>query len=171
MYCLKPKSRLKGVSAIEFAVIFPVLFLMLYALLTYSIVFAVKHSLSLAAAEGARAAVRFNSVSSDTVQLRREAACLMALNSLTWLTAIKGQASCNDGSAGSSNNVISVTVIGRPNACAPTAAPPLNNTVSCIEVYARYSYAVSPIIPVLQAILPVPQLLEGKSVTQIALRN
>lgn len=164
MYSLQPKKKMKGVSAIEFGLIFPILFLMLYGLLTYSLIFAVKHSLALAAAEGARAAVRFTSASNDTLQMRRDAACLMATNSLSWLTAIKGAASCNGGA------LINVEVIGSPNPCAPLAAP-LNSAVNCVEVYARYSYAASPIIPVIQAILPVPQRLEGKSVTQIALRN
>lgn len=45
------KYRNTGVAAIEFALIFPVLFLMLYGLITYSMIFAVQHSLNLAAAE------------------------------------------------------------------------------------------------------------------------
>lgn len=53
------KNTTTGVAAIEFALIFPVLFLMLYGLITYSMIFAVQHSLNLAAAEGARASIRY----------------------------------------------------------------------------------------------------------------
>lgn len=159
----KSKSKEKGISAVEFALIFPIIFLMLYGLLTYSLVFAAQHALSLAAAEGARAAVRFSSTS-DTFEVRKNAACQMAMESLVWLTSIKGAASCNGGAD------INIQVIGRNQPCAATAAP-LQSSLHCVEVYAQYSYRRNPIIPVLPAILPVPQNLQGKSVTQIALRS
>lgn len=159
---IKNKKQ-RGVSAIEFAMVFPVLFLMLYGLLTYSLIFAVKHSLALAAAEGARAAVRFQTVSSDTAAQRKAAACQIAKNSIDWITSIAGAASCNGSS------VINIDVETYNGAC---GIPPANTQgVQCIRVSARYSYNVLPIIPILPLILPVPAVLESKSSTQIALMN
>lgn len=48
-----------GVSAIEFALVFPVFFMILYAIISYGLIMVAQQSISLAAAEGARASVRY----------------------------------------------------------------------------------------------------------------
>ena len=50
-----------GAAAIEFALVFPLFFLIFYAILTYGMIFVAQQSITLAAAEGARAALRFAS--------------------------------------------------------------------------------------------------------------
>ncbi|WP_175624714.1 MULTISPECIES: TadE/TadG family type IV pilus assembly protein [Oxalobacteraceae] len=56
--CLERKQ--KGAAAIEFAFVFPVFFLVFYGIITYGIIFLAQQSITLAAAEGARAALRFS---------------------------------------------------------------------------------------------------------------
>ncbi|MGM0516321.1 MAG: TadE family protein [Pseudomonadota bacterium] len=51
-------SRQQGVAAIEFALIFPLLFAIFYAAVTYGFVFMLNQGLTFAAEEGARAALR-----------------------------------------------------------------------------------------------------------------
>lgn len=48
-----------GASAIEFALVFPLFFLIVYALITYGMIFVAQQSVTQAAAEGARAALRY----------------------------------------------------------------------------------------------------------------
>ena len=52
-------KKQQGAAAIEFAIIFPIFFLIFYAIITYGLIFAVQQTVTLAAAEGARAAVRY----------------------------------------------------------------------------------------------------------------
>jgi Flp pilus assembly protein TadG len=62
--CLERKQ--KGAAAIEFAFVFPVFFLVFYGIITYGIIFLAQQSITLAAAEGARAALRY--AATDTVR-------------------------------------------------------------------------------------------------------
>lgn len=117
---LKDKFNPRGVAAIEFALIFHILFLMLYGLLTYSLIFAIQHTLSLAAAEGGRAAVRFISNNDlNNLQLRKNAACIAAGNALSVVVESKICPASNSAS------------------------------VKCIEVNVGYDYKNHPFIPVL----------------------
>ncbi|SAL37881.1 TadE family protein [Caballeronia udeis] len=48
----------RGSMAVEFAIVFPLFFLVFYAIVTYSMIFVAQQSLTLAASEGARAPLR-----------------------------------------------------------------------------------------------------------------
>jgi hypothetical protein len=63
-------NRQRGVAALELALVFPVLFLMMYGLLSYGLIFAAQHSLAQSAAEGARAALRFDSLNDAEASAR-----------------------------------------------------------------------------------------------------
>lgn len=138
----------KGVAALEFALVFPVLFLVLYGILSYSLVFAAQHSLSQAAAEGARAAVRFQS-SSDTLEKRKEAACTTARQGLVWLERMGGWQS----SAGCQ--------VTAANCAVPHSNPA---QLTCLKVVLTGDF--SRLIP---RLLPLPNALEGQAMTHIAL--
>lgn len=56
---MKNRQRQRGNIAIEFAIVFLLFFFVFYAIVTYSLIFVAQQSLTLAAAEGARAALRF----------------------------------------------------------------------------------------------------------------
>lgn len=154
---LKDKFNPRGVAAIEFALIFHILFLMLYGLLTYSLIFAIQHTLSLAAAEGGRAAVRFISNNDlNNLQLRKNAACIAAGNALSWISKKTSSEVCKE----NLGNGLSVVVESK-------ICPASNSaSVKCIEVNVGYDYKNHPFIPVL---LPVPNKLMGYSFTQFAL--
>lgn len=49
-------QRQRGATAVEFALVFPLFFLIFYAIVTFGLIFAVQQNLTLAATEGARAA-------------------------------------------------------------------------------------------------------------------
>jgi len=69
----------RGVAAIEFALIFPVFFLLLYGIIAYVLIFLAQQSLTLAAEEGARAALRY------TTGDRGAAACGTVTPLVSWL--------------------------------------------------------------------------------------
>lgn len=151
-----------GVAALEFALVFPVLFMLLYAMLTYALVFATQHALSLAAAEGGRAAIRFTSLK-DTVDDRKQAACVMARQSLGWLErATRQPVLCPAFGSGA------LRVDAQDQTCPPGANPAAATGLRCMSVVVRYDYGAAPLIPKLP-LVPVPERLSGEAVTQIAL--
>ena len=67
-------KRQRGVAAIEFAFIFPIFFLIFYAIITYGLILVAQQSITLAAAEGARAALRFAATETVRTNNARNAA-------------------------------------------------------------------------------------------------
>jgi len=54
-----PRSRQRGIYALEWAIIFPVFFVLLYGVICYGLTFLVRESMQHAVEEGARAALRY----------------------------------------------------------------------------------------------------------------
>lgn len=145
----------RGVAALEFALIFPVLFLMIYALLCYSMIFAVQHALNLAAAEGARASVRFKT-SDDSIGDREDAACMAITESLSWLKDMGVVVNCE----GDGGNGLFVDINPYSNN--------LNKNIAEFYINIDFNYKQYPIIPPLM--LPVPANIKSHAVSQFSLK-
>src|ERR1700709_770159 len=87
----------RGVAAIEFALVFPLFFIIFYAIVTYGLIFAANQTLSLAAQEGGRAALRFAGETSlpDAYAKRTKNACDTAQGLVAWIPA--ATATCSTG--------------------------------------------------------------------------
>lgn len=144
----------RGVAAIEFALVFPVFFMLLYGILTYCLIFVAQQSLALAAEEGARAALRY----AATPAARGTTACAVATQAVGWL--------------GSAN--ISCTAAVTPTCSVPPAVP----AVACvaagaaypIKVTVSYPYGTQPLVPFLLGTLmsvAVPATLGSSATVQI----
>lgn len=122
--------RQRGVVALEFALVF--LFGMLpLLLLTLSgvLIFAAKQSLTLAAADGARAALRYGST--GALAEREAAACAAAAQSMQWLLNYTAATpNCTDAP-------IAVTGLSCPSAA----------SVQCVQVTTSFDYDKKPFIP------------------------
>lgn len=137
----------RGIAAIEFALIFPIFFVVLYGIITYVLIFLAQQSLALAAEEGARAALRYTTADRGTI------ACNTAKQLVGWL-----------GGGG-----------GAPTAtCTPvgpfTCAFPAGTTAQCITVNLVYPYAARPLVPLLLGPLmrvAVPATLASSATVQI----
>ncbi|WP_347554364.1 TadE/TadG family type IV pilus assembly protein [Robbsia sp. KACC 23696] len=128
----------RGVAAVEFALVFPVVFLLVYGLITWALILLAQQTLTLAVGEGARAALRY-STSPVT------AACSAVNNATTWL----GSTAC---------------VASTPSA---TACPYLS-TQSCLKVTASYNYASKPLVPTLPFLnLVLPATLTASTIVQL----
>ena len=162
---MRYKKRERGAAAIEFAILFPIFFIIFYAIVTYGLIFAAQQSMTLAAAEGARAAVRYQK--GDTQIARQNsrvaAACDMANQSLSWLRKAGGQATAPAaGVCGTGTTSVQAT----PVACSGVTG------VSCVRVLVTYNYSAAPLVPKLLGpvfSLPTPNLLQGQAVAQISL--
>lgn len=129
----------RGAVVIEFALVFVLFFMVMYGITAYGIIFAIKHSLTQAANEGARAAVQ------DVGGLpeRLELASTVAAQSVAWL--------------GANAPVPVVTVVQ------PCTAP-----FVCVEVSLVYDYAANPLVPALPALgVVLPDSLTGQATVQL----
>lgn len=158
-------KKQQGAAAIEFAILFPIFFLIFYAIITYGLIFAAQQTVTLAAAEGARAAVRYQvgKTPGDRQDARFKAACDMANQSLLWLRKAAGQtAELTKGTCSAGTVDVKTT---------PTACSGLSN-VSCVQVLVKYDYEKAPFIPRLLGplmSLPTPKVLQGQAIAQISL--
>lgn len=144
-------KRNTGAAAIEFALVFPLFFVIFYAIITYGLIFVAQQSITLAAAEGARAALR--SAASDAVRGENATNAAIGTGSAAyWLTP-------------------RLTVENSLSTC-PYSSEANNNTgVRCYRVTVRYAgYAQNPLVPLLLGPLMsvlVPDKLESTAVIQI----
>lgn len=125
----QPRAQ-RGVVAIEFALVFlfgvvPLLLLTLSGVL----IFAAKQSLTLAAADGARAALRYGS--DGSLAGREQAACSAAAQAMGWLLTFAGApADC-------STPMVVVAAMACPSAAG----------VQCVQVTTSFDYDKHPFIP------------------------
>jgi len=120
--------RQRGVVSIEYALLL-ILGILPLLLITFTgvMVFAAQQSLTLAASEGARAALGYGDLAT-----RRSNACQASARSMQWLLNFSGQAA-DCGTASAAPIVVS-------------AAYPCD-TAQCIEVSVSYDYDQHPFIP------------------------
>lgn len=137
----------QGSASVEFVLLFPALFLIFYAIVTYGLIFGAQHTMALAAAEGGRAALRYQNAAdgAQALSLRIAAAQAAAARPLAWLQAVTGSADPQP------------IVTFAP--CAEAAA------LTCLTVRIAYDYRAAPLVP---SLLPVPATLSSESVVQIS---
>ncbi|WP_322070385.1 TadE/TadG family type IV pilus assembly protein [Paraburkholderia bannensis] len=143
------RERQRGVAAIEFALAFPLFFAILYGIVMYSMMFLVQHSLTSAAAEGARAALVYQNATtvSGALTSRGTAACARALAVVSWLTQ---PPTCNQ------------TVSTAPAGCSDNAA------MDCVQITLSYGWKANPLVPPLPLMnLLAPVSLTGQATVQI----
>ncbi|WP_225782919.1 TadE/TadG family type IV pilus assembly protein [Xenophilus sp. Marseille-Q4582] len=137
----------QGSASVEFVLLFPALFLILYAIVTYGLIFGAQHTMALAAAEGGRAALRYQNAadSAQALAQRMDAARAAAARPLAWLQAATGSSD--------------------PQPVVSSVACTENTALTCITVRIAYDYRAAPLIP---SLLPVPATLSSESVVQLS---
>lgn len=138
----------RGIAAIEFALVFPVFFVLLYGIITYVLIFLAQQSLALAAEEGARAALRYTTANRGTI------ACSTATQLVSWL-----------GSSSGGIPVATCTPVG-PFTC----ALPVGTTAQCMTINVSYPYSSQPLVPLLLGSVmsvAVPTTLASSATVQI----
>ncbi|AHX14991.1 pilus assembly protein TadE [Dyella jiangningensis] len=135
------RQRQRGVAAIEFALVFMLGILPLIMLtMTGVLIFAAKESLTLAASEGARAALHYGNATQ-----RQTFACQAAQQSMQWLLNFTGESvDCSaPQSPGGSYTPIAVST---------TSPCPSNAAVQCMTVVTSFDYDKHPFIPVASSV-------------------
>ena len=141
-----------GAALLEFALVAPLLFLFLYAIVAYGMVLAVKHAVTQAAADAARAAVPV------TQDLPAESgpsgtALAQANVDLNWLG---GTNACSQPGFSCTTSVLS-------------PCPGSGSSTNCLQVTVRYDYVDHPIVPSLPGLgLILPDSLQSSTTTLLA---
>ena len=146
------RSAERGQAAIEFAIVFLLFFAMLWGILTFGFIFAAQNTLTLAAENGARAALRYQPATSaaGAMAARIAAAQTAAINTVQWLQ----------------NFTPAYDPAGYLTA---TSAPCIYNAnLICFHVQISYPYAQHPLIPPFPGFgLFAPAQLVGKATMQV----
>lgn len=140
----------RGATAIEFALVFPLFFMILYAIITFSLILVAQQNLTLAASEGARAALNWQSNTSvdDALINRGKAACAAAR--LMTATLVQAQTTCT----------------ASPSYCGT------DNAMRCVSVQLSYDYLTYPLVPILPLLgFAVPGTLSSSATVQLNPEN
>lgn len=161
----------RGAAAVEYALVFPVLFLLFYGILSYGLIFLLRLSLQHSAEEGARAALRYQWTAQTQPQSAEQRLATQLANRMAaaeqtahhyagWIDSwtpptVQVQACPSNGSGGSDCS----TFTGAVSACGITLDAGCQIVVTVI-----YPYASHPLIPVLIGVgLMVPDRLVGQA--------
>lgn len=144
-----------GAYAVEYALVFPVLFVLVYGALSLAVVMTMRMSLQHAAEEGARAALRFTA----QVDGRRQAASTVAQSQTSWMPGPRVVASAVCQLGGECEPVATATPLAIPPSCGNEVA-----TACQVVVAVSYDYAAHPIFPALPGLgLLLPDRLQGRA--------
>lgn len=145
----------RGSSAVEFAIVFPVFFLIFYAIVTYGVIFAAQQSLTLIAEESARTSLKYVAMPAGTtpdaaIAKRASAACNYANSATALLHWSSTVAQC----------------VATPAACT------YDSSMRCIQVVMTYNYASNPLVPSLPLLdLTTPPTLSAQAMVQLNPEN
>jgi len=121
-----------GASAVEFALVVPLLLLLLFGIISYGVMLSFRQTLSQAAAEGARAAaVTFVKADKQTAGY---SAIQGALDSFG--------TTCTSGVLRKGSTSVGTCTVTAPGPCTPVAVG-----VECVTVTLSYDYRDHPIVP------------------------
>lgn len=129
----------RGAVAVEFAMVFVIFFILLYGGIAYGMIFAIKHSFTQAAAEGARAALQ----DVGDLDARKALALDTATQIVSWLDK------------------------WAPTP-AVTSAPCATTPYTCITVTLTYDYQANPIVPAIPGLgVVLPDTITSQATVQL----
>lgn len=145
--------RQRGVYALEWAIIFPVFFALLYATISYGLTFLVRESMQLAAEDGARATLRYQTNRNG----RLDAARTLVQQRMDWLpSTLRPSASSID---------VRICRLQDSNLCSPSLScgMPLNERCM-VHVGFSIPYGSNPIAPSLPGFrILMPDVLTARA--------
>lgn len=153
----KVRRQERGAAAVEFAIVVPLLLLLLFGIISYGMMLSFRQSLSQAAAEGARAAaVAPKSPTDPQYGPQQQAAAAIA-------NALGSGYSCADGALTKAGTQVGTCVIAPTSACTASADPP--SATCTYTVTLSYDYKDNPAVPN-PPLVPIPQTITYVSSAQ-----
>ncbi|PRX26545.1 TadE-like protein [Paraburkholderia sp. BL18I3N2] len=139
----------RGSTAVEFALVFPLFFTIVYAIVTFSLILVAQQNLTLAAEEGARAALNWQSNTSMQTALTN-----------------RGNAACAAAKLVAATLVQSMQCTPSSTTCGPSGA------MQCVNVLVSYNYQANPLVPSLPLLgFALPNTLTSSATVQLNPEN
>jgi Flp pilus assembly protein TadG len=135
----------RGAEAVEFALVMPVLMLVVFGIITYGMVFAQSLSLSNAARQASRSGVVQGTTCDQITTLAHDASGTMGMNGSAASVSIRRGTS----------DLTATAACGGGGTTQPCTTQPIGT-----NIYVTLTYAPSPIVP----LVPIPSQLTGKGV-------
>ncbi|MFW7346068.1 MAG: TadE/TadG family type IV pilus assembly protein [Pigmentiphaga sp.] len=169
----------RGAYATEFALIFPIFFLVFYGVLSFGLIFTTQQSLTLAVEEGARASLRYYMPATAgagfmaQMQGRLEHGCEVAKLRAAWLGEIGGGAVTPTCTASIKGPCLKADgTIDTASSCSATLGTPAAGlSVACgyrqeemcfATLNVSYAYSANPLVPSLPGtFLVIPEVLSA----------
>ncbi|MEX0426437.1 TadE/TadG family type IV pilus assembly protein [Nocardioides sp. DS6] len=145
-------GRERGAAAVEFALVAPLLLLLIFGIISYGVMLSFRQSLSQAAAEGARAAAVAPATPTDADVYGAAAQAARAVEN-----ALGDGYACADGVLRKGDSTVGTCVIATPATCTATSCP--------YQVSLTYDYADHPLVPQLP-LVPMPGVLSYTSAAE-----
>ena len=159
----------RGAAIVEFAIVVPLLGLVLFGVIEFGFILAYKHSVSQAASEGARAALIDYTSSADMTSARGEARTRAAAAMNSWETTCDEADGDGDGfgcrayTHDCSYPIDGVLPAGITQGDIDTVATP-----DCITVVVTHDYDAAPLLPPIPVLsLVLPDEIESVSTIQV----
>jgi Flp pilus assembly protein TadG len=144
----RARGEERGAAAVEFALVVPLLLLVLFGIISYGFMLSVRQSLAQAAGEGARAAAV------TLVDARKQQAAVDAIDG-----ALSYGLSCDGANLLRDGEVIGSCTVSAPAPC---------DDVECVTVTLRYDYRDHPVVPSVLGLSSVlPASLEYTTVARV----
>ncbi|GAB2450121.1 hypothetical protein GCM10027062_34170 [Nocardioides hungaricus] len=142
----------RGAAAVEFALVVPLLLLILFGIISYGLMLSLRQGLSQAAAEGARAAAV------TLVDAQKNAAAVAAIDD-----ALPYGVTCEGGSLVRDGNAVGACTVSAPTRCED------EGDAECVTVALSYAYGENPIVPSLPGLgLVLPDELGYTAVARVS---
>lgn len=135
----------RGAAAVEFALIAPLLMLLVFGIISYGYMLSFRQAISQGAAEGARAGAVWAAAYSPSQDASRQAAALAGINAALASYGV----SCTSGAT------CTVTI------------DPCQTTARCVNVTVTYGYAARPLTPKIP-LVPLPDTLSFTSTARVS---
>lgn len=157
----------RGATAVEFAFVLPVFFMLFYAILSYGLIFLMRLGLQHAAEDGVRAALRYQQVTyaSGSTQQQRRQAQLQARVAWGQNVAAAQARWMNGWHVPEIRANVCVTGVACVPSTGPAVYPDCNASTTCqIVITVTYPYDTAPVLPSLPGFgVLVPDSLQGRA--------
>ena len=127
-----PRHTDRGAAAVEFALVVPLLVLLVFGIISYGVMLSFRQTLSQATTEGARAAAV------TLVEAQKTSQGIAAVNDALDSTGV----TCAGGSLRRGGSAVGTCDVGAPAPCSPSGATP-----TCVTVTLSYDYDAHPLVP------------------------
>lgn len=151
------RSEDRGAAAVEFALVVPLLLLLVFGVISYGFMLTFRQAVSQAAAEGARAAAVAPSTTSTG---DRQARAVAAINDVLSVHGV----TCSGGSLVRSGSSAGTCTVSAPATCTAGGG----TTATCVKVTLTYNYKDNQLIPGIGSLLPMPSALTYVSEVRVS---